>query len=130
MDITKRTLARELLTCRLEMEALRNGFAPVERAAYVAGLLEDYLSRLVGALGLPGWTMHDLEGSDTVGIVDIGVEVLHSEIQNVDLPSSDASRWQSVRNGWASFAATGDRDKAEHLREQVALIEAALRALA
>ena len=83
---------------------MRSGFTPLQRAQWVAALLEEYLSRLVGALSLPGWSLASLKGSDTIGIVDIGVEVLHTELQKTEAPPH-------VTVDWNTFRKTGRRSR-------------------
>jgi hypothetical protein len=126
MEFTRRELVLQLLTCRLELEALKGSFTPVQRVAWLARMLTEYLDRLEGALQLPGWTLESLRGGDTVGIVDIGIEVLAAEIARTDLAPKIVSAWAHLRADWASFRSGGDAAAAADLRQQVASIYAAL----
>lgn len=88
---------RELLRSRLEMEAQEEGFSPLKRVVWLVTRLEDYIARFNGALVIPGWSMEDLRGSDTLRVIEVGAELLDHEIRSAVVPTDIAAAWEEVR---------------------------------
>lgn len=86
---------RALLCSRLQDESARCGFGSFERIEWIVVHLEEYVARLNGALAIPGWTMKDLVGSDTLVVIEIAGEILDEEIRAASVPEQLTDVWRS-----------------------------------
>jgi hypothetical protein len=94
MDITRRQWLRDSLEGQLEDEASRKNLSANQRVLWMAGRLEDYVGRLVGALSLPEWTMLDIIGSESLDIVEIGAEVMEKELLKTNMAEASRTVWR------------------------------------
>lgn len=101
MDATRRRELRRSLEDRLEAEARERGMSPLERAAWVAEHVEEYVDRWLGLLALPSWSWSDVVQHDLLGTVSLGADLLTRELRQAE-PSREALA------AWAAFLATLD----------------------
>jgi len=87
---------RELLRGHLEMESRDEGFSPLARITWLVTRLEDYVGRFNGALAIPGWSINDLKGSDTLRVIEVGAELLDDELRTTVVPPHVGAAWKEV----------------------------------
>ena len=87
----------ELLRGHLEMESREAGFSPLDRVTWLVTRLEDYIARFNGALAIPGWSMEDLKGSDTLRVIQVCAELLDHEMRAAMVPAHVSTAWGEVR---------------------------------
>jgi hypothetical protein len=126
LDPRRTALLRDRLARRLEVEALRGGFTPTERALWIAERLEDYVGRVAGVFELPGCGMHDAVEMGMVRLVKIGSDILERELQGGVRPPEAVAHWLRFQSAWISFGHQGNNRIALELWDAIRQLRTAL----
>jgi len=114
MNWKKADETRALLRSELESAAARTHLGPRDRAAWVAVRLEEYVARFQAALEVPNWSLADLAGSDTLGVIEVGADVLGQELRRLEPGANVMRQWRTFDG-----SLTAIQDEVRDLRSPV-----------